>query len=66
MNDKRAAGRPRTRPPVQRLTVEIDRELFNQMDALALVDRLTYRKIIEESLQLWLASLGRDYQENQA
>lgn len=62
MKDGRSAfrtpRRPRTRPPVQRLTVEIDRELFDKLDQASRDFGMSYRAIIEEALKLWLKEQG--------
>jgi Arc/MetJ family transcription regulator len=47
-------GRPRTRPPVRRIAVEIDQELLAAVELAA--GASPYRVIVEEALRLWLES----------
>jgi hypothetical protein len=45
-------GRPRTRPPVRRIAVEVDQKLLAAVELVA--GASPYRVIVEEALQLWL------------
>jgi hypothetical protein len=45
-------GRPRTRPPVRRMTVEVDEVLFGLVEVAA--GASPFRVVVEEALQLWL------------
>lgn len=45
-------GRPRTRPPVRRVTLELDQVLLDGIEVAAGASSL--RLIVEEALQLWL------------
>jgi hypothetical protein len=51
---KKPYGRPRTRPPVRRVTLELDEELLTDVvEAAAGASPL--RVIVEAGLRLWLA-----------
>jgi hypothetical protein len=45
-------GRPRTRPPVRRVTLELDEAILAAVEVAAGADPL--RAIVEAGLQLWL------------
>ena len=45
-------GRPRTRPPVRRMTVEVDEVLFAAVEMAA--GASPFRVVVEEALRLWL------------
>jgi hypothetical protein len=47
-----ARGRPRTRPPVRRMTVELDDALVAAVEVAA--GASPFRVIVEEGLRLWL------------
>lgn len=52
-------GQPRTRPPVRRMTLEIDEDLLNLVGDVA--GTLTFRMVVQEALKLWLAQQGVSY-----
>jgi hypothetical protein len=50
-------GRPRTRPPVRRMTVELDEALLAAVEVAAGASPI--RVVIEEALKAWLVNQGR-------
>lgn len=50
-------GRPRTRPPVRRVTVEIDAELLKRVEQQTVYDGIPLRTAVEEGLALLLQVL---------
>ncbi len=61
----RKPGRPRTRPPVRRVTLELDEELLADVIELA-AGASPLRVIVEAGLQMWLDQQRQSHQQSGA